>query len=542
MFVETEATKNLILMKNRIPYAGKAIAVLAMGTLLFTSCQKVDESTTDASTAERKSRWGRWQGGSGGSGGTTDTTTTPTIPTTPGTTDPSAPTGGTAFKFTALTSDFSRPESGAEIWYNGFQVPISGVTASDRYIRFNWSGLNPGQGQYNWTLFDQEINKAIDAKQGFSFGIMTQYYGGKGSAGIANFEGGYSAYPQWLHNQMKAESVKPVLKDGDWVHSYNSPAYLKAFDDFCKALYQHLSTTTYKGVLYKNVISYIDIRGYGNFGEWHNWPYGNSPDKPTVASLKRIIDIQKNAFRDIRLQAMISAVSATDSWSAVTPEVAYYLLTASNEAGPFGIRRDNWGATEAWYNQDAWENNSKTYNGVALKNLIMDKWKTAPITGEPCCNSGYAALPSQVTKYHVNSFGNGNYGSVTASNIVAASKAAGARLALTAGSLSAGAGSLTITLNWSNTGVAPVYRNWNVVYELRNGSTVVRTLTSSFNPKLFLPGTKTVTDNFSGIPAGTYNLVLKIVDPTGYRTAYPLAISGRASDGSYALMNSVVIK
>lgn len=527
-------------MKNRIPYAGKAFAALAIGTLLFTSCQKVDESTTDASTAERRSRWGRWRGGSGG-GGTTDTTINPT---TPGTgTNPSAPTGGTTFKFTALTSDFSRPESGAEIWYNGFQVPISGVTASDRYIRFNWAGLNPGQGQYNWTLFDQEMNKAIDAKQGFSFGIMTQYLGGKGSVGIASFEGGASAYPQWLHNQMKAESVKPFLDNGDWVPIWNSSSYLSAWESFCNALNQHLQTTTYKGVLYKNAIVAIDIRGYGNFGEWHCWPYGDGANnKPTTATLKRIIDAQKNAFNDFRLVSMISAVSASDSWSHSTPEIAYYLLTQSTKAGPFGIRRDNWGATEDWYNASVWENNTKTYNGAALKTLIMEKWKTAPITGEPCCNSGYASLPSQVTKYHVNSFGNGNYGSVTSSNIVSASKAAGARLSLTAGTLSAGSGSLAVTMNWSNTGVAPVYRNWNVVYELRNGSTVVKTLTSSFNPKLFLPGTKTVTDNFSGIPAGTYNLVVKVVDPAGYRTAYPLAISGRASDGSYALMNSVVVK
>lgn len=524
-------------MKNRIPYGGKAFAALTIGALLFTSCQKVDESTTDATTAERRWRGG-WGGGSGG-GGTTDTT--PTTPTTP--TIPTVPIGGTAFNFTALSSDFSRPESGAEIWYNGFQVPISGVTASDRYIRFNWSGLNPGQGQYNWSLFDQEMNKAISAKQGFSFGIMTQYLGGNGSAGIASFEGGASAYPQWLHNQMKAESVKPFLNGGDWVPIWNSPSYLKAWEDFCNALNQHLQTTTYNNVLYKNAIVAIDIRGYGNFGEWHCWPYGDGVNnKPTTASLKRIIDAQKNAFNDFRLVSMISAVSASDSWSHSTPEIAYYLLTQSTKAGTFGIRRDNFGATESYYNQDVWENNNKTYNGVALKTLIMNKWQTAPITGEPCCNSGYAALPTQVTKYHINSFGNGNYGSVSNSNIVTASKLAGARLSLTAGSLATGTGTLAVTLNWNNTGVAPIYRNWNVVYELKSGSTVVRTLTSSFNPKLFLPGTKAVTDNFSGVPAGTYTLAVKVVDPAGYRTAYPLAINGRASDGSYALMNSVVVK
>jgi hypothetical protein len=442
-----------------------------------------------------------------------------------------------SLSFTPLTSDYSRPNSGAETWYNGFQVPISGVTPQDRYIRFSWSAFqSTSPTSYNWTIFDQEINKAIDAGQKFSFGLMTQYLGGKGSSGIATYGGGASAYPIFLHEQMQTEATKDYLSDGDWVPNYNSNYYLTAFENLCKALYDHISTTSYKGVLYKNVINWIDIRGYGNFGEFHNWPYGTGAVTPS--NLRRIIDAHVKGFPDIRLSAMISGMG--DSWSDATPEISYYLLTGSNAAGPFGIRRDNWGATESWYNQDIWENNPRTYNGVQLKTLIMEKWKTAPITGEPCCNSGYASLPAQVTKYHVTTFGNGNYGSVTNSAIVSASQLAGARIILTGGSINTSNG-LGITLNWQNTGNATIYDNWNIIYELKNSSgTTVWSGNSSFNLKLFLPQTTPTshTDNFTlpaTVPAGTYRLNLIIKDPLAYRSPYPLGISGRNSDGSYTL-------
>lgn len=441
------------------------------------------------------------------------------------------------FTFSQLTTDYSRPQAGAEYWYDTWQVSIPNISGSDRYTRFNWAGLNPTQGQYNWTVFNTNINKAIDAKQGFSFGLMTQYSGGQGSVGIANFSGAYSSYPQWLHTQMMAESVKPLSSGGDWVPNYNSPSYLTALETFYKALYNHINTTTYKGVLYKNAINSIDIRGYGNFGEWHNWPYGaTAPSTPSVATLKKIVDIHKTSLPDIRLSALSDGVNGgSNGWSAANAEVGYYLLTQSNAAGPFGIRRDSWGATEAWYNQNLWENNPGVFNGVQLKTLIMDKWKTAPITGEPCCNSGYAQLPAQVTKYHVNSFGNGNYGSVTNSNVVNASKLAGPRITLIGGTTTTSAGTVVVTLNWSNIGTTPVYTNWNAILKLRGGNTIVQEIVSSFDLKLFLPGTKITTDTITGIPAGIYTIDLEIQDATGYRAPYPLAISGRQSDGSYSL-------
>jgi len=94
---------------------------------------------------------------------------------------------------------------------------------------------------------------------------------------------------------------------------------------------------------------------------------------------------------------------------------------------------------------------------------------------------------------------------------------------------------LTVSLNWSNTGIAPVYENWEVWFELRDRSKLVWSGKSSFTPKLFLPGTQNVIDSFSVPVQGNLALYLVIKDPAKYRKPLPLANRNRASDGSYKI-------
>lgn len=436
-------------------------------------------------------------------------------------------------QFTQISTDYNRINSGAEMWYNGFQYPVTNVSPQDRYYRFNWAGLNPGDGQYNWSVFDQQVNTCIDNNQGFSFGIMAQYPGGKGSVNIATFGGAASAYPEWVHNQMQSESVKDYIYQGDWVPNWNSVAFLNAMEKFNNAVYAHLSNTVYKGVRYKDVINEVDIRGYGSFGEWHNYPQGShAGTDPTAASLSRMIDIHINAYPDLQLQMMVDGLDG-GGWSNIPAQISYKLLTARNKYNEFGIRRDSWGATEVWYNSALWENNPGSYNGQQFKTLIMAKWKTTPITGEPCCANGYADLPAQVTKYHVLSFGNGNYGAATPVNVVNASRNAGARIRLLSGEIITNSGSLSLSLTWQNDGLTPCYKAYTVIIELRQGNNVVKTLTSGFMPNTLQPGdTQAKTDNFNGIATGTYSVFLKVKD--NYRN-FILGTNGRQSDGSYSL-------
>ena len=150
--------------------------------------------------------------------------------------------------------------------------------------------------------------------------------------------------------------------------------------------------------------------------------------------------------------------------------------------GPIGWRSDQWGATDN-YLKDYLENNNRSFAGIVFKNLIMERWKTAPITGEPpAWNPGdYYDLERQIRLYHATSFGNGNYG-VTPNTTIkervrAASKATGYRFKILNGEAPP-----TITRNvafnikttWQNVGLAPTYENWKVVYELQTTTNVVK--------------------------------------------------------------------
>jgi hypothetical protein len=310
------------------------------------------------------------------------------------------------------------------------------------------------------------------------------------------------------------------------------------------------------------VIQFIDIRGYGSWGEWNSSSLVNHTDEypsgtfPTIATFKKIVDAHTKGFPNFPLVAMIAAFDA--NWLGIVnnpPEIAHYILTTRNSWGPIGWRRDQWGATDG-YLKDYLENNNRSFNGVVFRNLIMDRWKTAPITGEPApFSNDMADLERQIRLYHATSFGNGNYGntpnSTVRERVRAASKASGYRFKIASGeapkTISRNT-SFTINTVWQNVGLAPTYENWDVVFELQNaGNSVVWTGKSKKVLKLFLPatsGTKT-TDNFtvpSSVLPGTYKLVVRVKDPGNYRPNIQLAVNGKNSDGSYTIFSNVVVK
>jgi hypothetical protein len=455
-------------------------------------------------------------------------------------TPPATGTINVTFPQISNTIEVQNTGRGVEQWHNAFEVPVygSGVGSLNVYYRFAWTQVEGStQGSYNWTYFDGLINLAIQKKQKFSFGIMTLNPDG----GNVSYGGGTSYYPQYLHNLMQAESVKDWLKNGVWVPNYNSDNYYSRLLALHQAINAHLETGSFNGVRYKDVIQYIDIRGYGSWGEWHHGSLVDDVSQlapgilPSISSLKRIIDAHLLGFPNYRLVAMIAGFDAGSTQIPLfysPPEVAYYLLTAKNNAGEIGWRRDQWGATDP-YLSGILENNRISYNGVALKTLIMNKWKNAPIVGEPPSwnDQDFKFLPTQVKLYHGSSFGNGNYGvtvnSTISSNVKAASSSAGYNITLRTATITTGS-TTTIALNWENkyadgSDRAPTYDNWDIIYYV-NGVQIGK---SSFNLKYFT-GSKTTTDSFTGIPKGV--LTIKIVDPAGYAKPLGLPISTQTSD------------
>ncbi len=475
---------------------------------------------------------------------------------------------GTTTGFTTLTTDFMRPGAGAENWgqrswdnSTSPQIPAGNSSALNYYDRFNWTDIESSttQGSYDWSIFDAKVNKAMDNGAMFSFGIMTMCT----ACGL----GGYG-YPTYLHNLMQAEGTNSQdwqNSGGDWVINWNSPNFLGRFEALLNAIAAHINSTSHNGKNYKDAIYYVDIRGFGDFGEWHTYPWTSQQPagrQATSVSLKRIIDAHKTAFPNYPLMIPMGAFEQ-GSPSQVPGDVGIYALTTTNNWGQIGWRRDNWG-------DDGYDNylldNGYSYNGQAYAPLIMNKYKYGIVGGEPANDlngvsrnppgdgTPFGDLVREIQLYHAASFGNGNY-PISASNtsqqtnIRAASKAAGYRVLIDSlkmnNTINPGTAA-SVTLYWKNNGVAPVYEDWNIEYQLRDATNTVKySQVSAFSLKLFYSasGNTGYSDNLAvpaGLTTGTYSLVLMIKDPKGYKAPLPLAITGRAADGSYLLRTVTV--
>ncbi len=540
MVVENQRQNSILMNLNNMLLSGKTVCALAIGALLITSCSKNDFRRSNRNNLA-----------------TTDAGESSISAT--------ATAGYKTFSFTEIpfgNTDLVNPGRGAEQWHNAVEVnvPDEGVktTPYDVYYRFVWTRIEGAtQGSYNWTYFDNLVNNAIAKKQKLSFGIMTSYPEGTTNEGLVQFDGGYAAYPLYLHKLMQSESVKDWKKGSTWTPNYNSSHYHARLLALHQAINQRIIS---KG--WEKVIQFIDIRGYGSWGEWNSSSLVNHTKEypsgtfPTAASLKKIVDAHTKGFPNFPLVAMIAAFDAGLLGIVNNPpEIAHYILTTRNNWGPIGWRRDQWGATDQ-YLKDYLENNNRSYNGVVLKNLIMERWKTAPITGEPApFSNDMADLERQVRLYHATSFGNGNYGntpnSTVKSRVRAASKATGYRFKIINGEYPSSINrnvAFNIKTNWQNIGLAPTYENWDVVYELQTSTGAVKwTGKSTKVMKLFLPATSgsVTTDKFvvpSTVPAGTYKLVVRVKDPNNYRPNIQLAINGKNADGSYTIASSIAVK
>lgn len=454
------------------------------------------------------------------------------------------PTGNNlSFSFVKNTAFKKRAFAGTEDWNGQYYTSFAGGP-SDKYFRFVWCDIEKvTQGNYVWTRFDQEFNKAIAFKGKFAFGVF-MLNDSDDFLAQEFFNGTSARYPKYVHDRMQSESAKDFVRNGQWVPNWNSTFMLDRYEAMLKAIQAHIVS---KG--WQDKVNYVDIRGYGQWGEWHSVSIVNnmseypSGTRPTVATYKKFIDSHIAAFPDYPLVMLLAALDA--NWlnhTLTPPEVTAYILTAKNNWGLIGIRRDQWGATDN-YVHDYLENNNRSFgNSGAFSNIIKERWKYAPWVGEPMGpGSNLADLPRQALFYHAASIGNGNYSNNTTSmnQFREAENNSGYKLAFQNGTFKSTGFTIDITLNVENFGNATCYENFDLVYELKNSSGATTwTSTSSWHPLLKLPGTHPIADRFliPGQSPGTYVLSASIKN--SYRSM-ALFNNGQDANGYIVLSNQV---
>lgn len=477
----------------------------------------------------------------------------------------------TQIGYSKLTTDYLRPGGSFQHWgtsdFGAFNatptIPAGNTVPLDFYMRLNWTDIESTttQGTYSWTIFDNAVNQAIDNKAMFHMAVMDMC----SACGLPAF-----GYPTYLHNLMQAEAANSrdwQDADGVWVPNWNSPNYIGRYTALMQAVANHIATTSHNGVLYSIAFTNWDGRSYGDFGEGHTYPWtGTEPAGRTAtsASLEALEDAAATAFPNVYITFPFAYQDHGHN-SVIPLDAGYYFLTKTNTYGLFGLRRDNWGDD----GYGPWITASPdAFNGVSFATLMTNRWKQAPWTGEPAndlngtsrCGSIQCDLINEINAIHGSQIGNGNYpiptndptnGAALVTAIQNANKILGNKLVIdtsrTTTNPSTG-GTFNISTWWKNLNVAPIYeKRWKVIYELRKTSdqSVVWRDTSKFKPYLFLPqATDSVfNDNFllTGVPASTCDLHVWIKDTFGYMLPYPLANTGRQTDGSYILRASIPI-
>jgi hypothetical protein len=400
----------------------------------------------------------------------------------------------------------------------------------DAYHRYSWRQIEPKIDQYDFSELDRDIAEAASQGRKFAFRIRAMVH----DQGLM--------VPDYLVSGMAKGWWGDVNNDGKgdtYVPDWNDSYFLKRVEKLATVLGERYDKDPR--------ISWVEVGLYGNWGEWHMWPFLTAYPRPSGA--------QEPSEESKRL--MIDAIAKAFPTTQVimgTGE-AEALVYALQTYPQMGWRRDSMGDPH-FTEGAAWNNLRK--NPEHWK-LVTERWKSAPIITEFINPSEqrdpdvYRLALEHARDYHVSLVSNGNTLewdslSQTGKNLfVQLGKMSGYRYELVKLTVPAALGrgaSFTIEAAWHNSGNAPTYEDWQVVYQLRapGSKSAVWESSSSLNLRTLLP-TQTeaavkVTDQLrltSSVPAGNYDLIVIVRDPSKYRAPLKLAIEGAQSDGSYKL-------
>jgi Domain of unknown function (DUF4832) len=448
-------------------------------------------------------------GASGGSGGTAGSTQAGDATFTPG-----------AIGLDA--DDVTNPLRGQYLWLGTPAYP-SGWTDVDSYERYNWDRIESSAGNYDWSVIDDPIAEAKQRKGRFGMRVMALCQGCPGHT----YQGAGSSIPDDLAasaNSLIAtapgETQKYVIPD------WNSQAYL----DRLEALVEAIAARYHDDPTF----AFVDVFSYGNWGEFHLYPF-NQPGGPYDSSSQQPIS-DANA----KLIVQRAAAAFDNKLLVLNSENKAALAEAVGTASPpIGIRVDCLGSDGL-----AGGSTLDTVPGAS------ERWRTAPFITEWCqhnLGSSGANLfvqgEQQVRDYHVSMLSSGNFQSDPSSQaeVDAFRKAnveAGYRLRTASVTVHLDAsGSIHVTSQWLNDGVAPTYLPWQVVIGVRGPSNAEATMTLDLRkimPDAPLDDDETLTAS-GPLSPGDYEVYFRVEDTQGVSPPMQLAMDGKNADGEYVL-------
>lgn len=468
---------------------------------------------------------------------------------------------------------------GTEIWHGG---PEDGVTNLVRYavrvsphsanamIRVGWDAHETGPGEYHFEKMDTVFERCLKHGQKLNIGCFVTSNAGT----TQTIDGASCCYPAYVHEAMQRSDQKDTVnvlwlnKQRHWEPNFENPFFFERYDALLKAFAGYLERPISAGgttVPRKKMVRCIEIRHFGFWGE------GAYP-RPLIPSnsecLIRFADAFARHFPDIRLVVPTNGMRYSPIYD-VLKDYHFHLLALRNGAGMAGTFRDNWGDDERRYQALYHAANRYERDGVKMFELIRDRWKSAPLVGEPGrwgpTADGfhpYWELCDQVAYLHPVVIRNCNvstgrhatnptdYSILDDPRALEAFHRAyaliGFRYVVAEARVARRGQHLEIQTDWKNIGLTPTYDPWRIRYfiagdrgeEIWSGNSTLD-LRAVLPDERVVPGsidgaTVAHVDRFADAPGGG-ELWLQIVDPDNISPPMALSIQGRGANGAYLL-------
>ncbi len=342
------------------------------------------------------------------------------------------------------------------------------------YLRLAWSYLEPTEGQYDWHLIDEVVDKYVPLGYKISFRITSKETGTKPGTVAQEKNGVQYATPIWVVDAGAKGKVTEVWGVKSWTPVWGDPIYLQKLDNFQRAF-----AARYDG---KEWVRYIDIGSIGEWGEGHTSFSTKIP--PTVAEVKANMDVFLKNFKKSQL--------------VVTDDLLYYgkskadtkTLYSYAVANGISLRDDS--PLVDWYLQNnlkTWSvTNPEFYDTLYLKKPIvfeLQHYGTVKKEGNWIGKNGTGVIPKYkysgaeimrkaIETMHATNIGYHGYCEEWLADNPDLTNELANRCGYWYFPVSAGYSSVLksgvneISIEWLNKGIAPAYHGFDIVFYIES--------------------------------------------------------------------------
>lgn len=190
------------------------------------------------------------------------------------------------------TGPVVNPGKGWILYGKADQTPAESLAiGSLGYTRYNWSIIEPKEGEYHWEIIDRDMKEWAKRGKQFAFRVMGANTHSKDFWVTPQyvFDAG-AKYSEFDLNDPKLETLG--IPGKKLVPVFDDPIYLQKVEKFVKALAAHFDGNPN--------LAFIDIGSYGNWGESHMYPM--SKHEITPEKYQEHLAIYRNAFKRTQLE------------------------------------------------------------------------------------------------------------------------------------------------------------------------------------------------------------------------------------------------